>query len=181
VVYVWHAGTKAHIVGQSLEAAGFDIRHQLMWVKPYFAIGRGHYHVQHEPCYYAVRQGATANWKGGRKQTTFWEIGNGLSQSGPRKPEDARTPHSTQKPVECMRRPILNHTTTGESVYDPFSGSGTTIIAAETCGRICYAMELNAIYVDVALRRWESFTGPSHELRIPRRRRYKSAPITWTG
>jgi len=58
-----------------------------------------------------------------------------------------------------MRRPIINHTAIGESVYDPFCGSGTTIIAAETCGRVCYAMELNPIYIDVSLRRWERFTG----------------------
>jgi len=58
-----------------------------------------------------------------------------------------------------MRRPILNHTIIGDSVYDPFCGSGSSIIAAETCGRICFAMELNRFYVDVALRRWELFTG----------------------
>jgi DNA modification methylase len=159
VVYLWHAGTKAHIVGQSLEAAGFCIRSQIVYVKPHFCIGRGHYHVQHEPCYYAVRTGETADWQGDRKQTTVWEIHNGWSQGAPRKPEDARTVHSTQKPVECMRRPLLNHTRIGESAYDPFGGSGTSLIAAETCGRICYAMELNPIYVDVTIRRWEAFTG----------------------
>ena len=159
LAYIWHAGIKAPIVGRSLEAAGFEIRTQLVWIKPHFVIGRGCYHLQHEPCYFAVRRGASAHWQGGRKQTTVWEIGNGLSQSGPRKPEDARTFHSTQKPTEAMRRPILNHTIIGASIYDPFCGSGSSIIAAETCGRICFAMELDRLYVDVALRRWELFTG----------------------
>jgi DNA modification methylase len=159
IIYAWHAGTQAHIVGGSLEAAGFEIRSQIVWLKPNLVISRGCYHPQHECCYFAVRRGATANWHGGRKQTTVWEIGNGLSQSGPRKPEDAKTIHSTQKPCECIRRPMLNHTTIGESIYDPFCGSGTSIIASETCGRICYAMELSPLYVDVAIRRWESFTG----------------------
>ena len=67
--------------------------------------------------------------------------------------------HGTQKPVECMRRPILNNSSPGQTVYEPFLGSGTTIIAAETVGRACLAMELNPAYVDVALQRWEAFTG----------------------
>ena len=67
--------------------------------------------------------------------------------------------HGTQKPVECMRRPILNNSTPGQAVYEPFMGSGTTLIAAETTGRICYGIELNPAYVDVALERWQRFTG----------------------
>ena len=66
--------------------------------------------------------------------------------------------HGTQKPVECMRRPILNNSGRGETIYEPFCGSGTTIIAAETTSRICYAMELNPAYVDVAVQRWQNFT-----------------------
>ena|SRR5437764_9565939 len=90
---------------------------------------------------------------------TVWEIGNGLSQSGDRQAENAPTGHGTQKPVECMRRPILHHTKTGEAVYDPFVGSGTTIIAAEQTERRCFAMDVDPIYVDVAIRRWQAFTG----------------------
>jgi DNA modification methylase len=158
VAYVWHAGTKSVTVAESLEACGFEIRSQIIWAKPHFVISRGHYHVQHEPCWYAVRQSCAANWMADRRQSTLWQIGNGLSQSGERGPENEVTGHGTQKPAECMRRPILHHTNPGDAVYDPFVGSGTTIIAAEQTGRRCLAMELDPVYVDVAIRRWEAFT-----------------------
>jgi DNA modification methylase len=73
--------------------------------------------------------------------------------------DEEKFDHPTQKPVALMRRPILNHTRPGEPVYEPFSGSGTTIIAAETIGRTCLAMEIDPQYVDVAVQRWEQFTG----------------------
>ena len=113
-------------------------------------ISRGHYHPKHEPCWYAVRKGATAHWHGDRKQASVWQID---------KPQKSETGHSTQKPVECMRRPIENNSVAGNAVYEPFSGSGTTIIAAEQTGRRCLAIELNPLYVDVAIRRWQDFTG----------------------
>ena len=75
------------------------------------------------------------------------------------KPMKSETGHSTQKPVECMKRPIENNSSPGQAVYEPFSGSGTTIIAAEMTGRACYAIELSPTYVDVAVKRWEDFTG----------------------
>ena len=67
--------------------------------------------------------------------------------------------HGTQKPVECMRRPLLNNSAAGEAVYEPFAGSGTTIVAAETTGRRCLAMEIDPRYCDVVVRRWQGFTG----------------------
>lgn len=150
VAYVWHAGRHASVVQQSLEAAGFDIRCQIIWAKQQFAIGRGDYHWQHEPCWYAVRKGATGHWAGDRKQTTLWEIP---------KPQKSETGHSTQKPIECMRRPIENNSKPGDAIYEPFSGSGTTLIAAEMTGRACCAIELDPAYVDVAVKRWQDFTG----------------------
>jgi DNA modification methylase len=150
VVYAWHAGKYASTVQASLEASGFDIRCQLIWAKSHFAIGRGDYHWQHEPCWYAVRKGKTGHWASDRKQTTVWEIP---------KPVSSETGHSTQKPVACMRRPIENNSKPGDGVYDPFVGSGTTIIAAEMTGRRCYAIEIDASYVDVAVKRWQDFTG----------------------
>ncbi len=75
------------------------------------------------------------------------------------KDQDANTVHGTQKPVECMRRPILNNSSPGQAVYEPFMGSGTTLIAAETTGRVCLGIELNPAYVDVAVERWQRFTG----------------------
>ena len=91
------------------------------------------------------------HWAGDRKQTTLWRI--------PNKDQDAETVHGTQKPVECMRRPILNNSSPGQAVYEPFMGSGTTLIAAETTGRVCLGIELNPAYVDVAIERWQRFTG----------------------
>ena len=151
VAYIWHAGVHARTVIESLEAAGFIIRSQIVWAKPRLVLGRGDYHWQHEPCLYAVRKGATGHWQGARDQTTLWSIGAG--------PEDIATVHGTQKPVECMRRPMLNNSEAGEAVYEPFSGSGTTIIAAEMTGRACHAIELSPAYVDVAVKRWQAFTG----------------------
>ncbi len=118
-------------------------------------ISRGDYHPKHEPCWYAVRKGGKGHWSGDRKQTTVWDIP---------KPHKSETGHSTQKPVECMKRPIENNSKPGDYVYEPFSGSGTTIIAAEMTGRRCLAIELNPAYVDVAVRRWEEFTGKTAAL-----------------
>jgi DNA modification methylase len=152
VAYVWHAGVHARTVIESLEAAGFAVRSQIIWAKPRFVLGRGDYHWQHEPCLYAVRKGRTGHWQGARDQATLWPIGTAGD-------EDAATIHGTQKPVECMRRPMLNNSAPGEAVYEPFCGSGSTIIAAETIGRVCHAMEIDPRYVDVAVKRWQAFTG----------------------
>lgn len=150
VAYVWHAGLQAGVVADSLVACEFELRSQIIWAKDRFALSRGHYHWKHEPCWYAVRDGATANWQGDHSQTTVWEI--------PAR-EDSGHGHGTQKPVECMLRPVLHHTKAGDAVYEPFSGSGTTIIACERSGRKCLAVELDPRYVDVAIRRWQLFSG----------------------
>lgn len=150
VAYVWCASLHNHEVAESLIASGFALRSQIIWAKSNFAIGRSDYHWQHEPCWYAVKEKATGHWNGDRKQTTLWNIA---------KPAKSETGHSTQKPVECMKRPIENNSSPGQAVYEPFSGSGTTIIAGEQTGRCVYAMELNPPYVDVAIKRWQDFTG----------------------
>jgi DNA modification methylase len=154
VAYVWHGALHAGTVAESLSAAGFDIRAQIVWAKERLVLSRGHYHWQHEPCWYAVR--GKGHWSGDRKQSTLWSI--------PSREQDAETIHGTQKPVECMRRPILNNSTRGQAVYEPFNGSGSTLIAAETTGRSCHAMELDPAYVDVAVQRWEAFTGGAARL-----------------
>jgi DNA modification methylase len=161
VAYVWHSGLFADVVSKGLQDCGFQMRSQIIWVKPHFAISRGHYHGQHEPCWYAVKKksGATGHWNGDRKQSTVWQIANATFQGGKQGPENAKTGHGTQKPVECMKRPIENNSSPGQAVYEPFSGSGTTIIAGEMTGRAIYAMELNPPYVDVAIKRWQDFTG----------------------
>lgn len=150
VAYVWHASMFSHVVLESLEACGFEHRAMIVWAKDRFTLSRGHYHWQHEPCWYAVKKCGTGHWAGDRKQSTLWSI---------KAREDDGHGHGTQKPVECMRRPIENNSSPGQAVYEPFSGSGTTIIAAEQTGRCCYAIELNPAYVDVAVRRWQDFTG----------------------
>jgi DNA modification methylase len=154
VAYVWHAGRYASTVQDSLSAVGFDVRSQIIWAKDRFALSRGHYHWQHEPCWYAVRNGS-ASWTGDRKQSTLWQIpareGQGFE-------------HGTQKPVDCMKRPIENNSSPGQAVYEPFCGSGTTIIAAEITGRSCHAVELMPQYVDVAVQRWQAFTGEQAKL-----------------
>jgi DNA modification methylase len=149
VAYVWHGALHATTVAESLTATGFDIRAQIIWAKDRLVLGRGHYHWQHEPAWYAVR--GTGHWSGDRKQTTLWQIAS--------RGQDAETVHGTQKPVECMRRPIVNNSSPGQAVYEPFSGSGTTLIAAEMEGRACHALELSPAYVDVAVTRWQAFTG----------------------
>lgn len=172
VAYVWHGALHHTTVCESLAAAGFEIRAQIIWNKSRSAIGRGHYHWKHEPALYAVREGEedrwndrfepmheiaayavkegeAGQWVGGRKQSTVWDIEHARSETG----------HSTQKPVECMRRPILNNSLGGDAVYDPFLGSGTTLIACEMEGRRCRGLELNPAYCDVIVARWEAFTG----------------------
>ena len=149
VAYVWHAALHTATVAESLTSAGFTIRSQIVWDKTRLVIGRGDYHWQHEPCWYVVRNGKAGNWVGGRSQTTIWQIPHRKSETG----------HGTQKPVECMRRPMLNNSNPVDAVYDPFLGSGTSIIAAETTGRHCFGLELDPAYVDVIVRRWQAMTG----------------------
>lgn len=177
VAYVWHGSLHSLVVAESLKACGFSLRSQIIWVKPNLVLSRGDIHWKHETCWYAVRdpsdkrecpelsgycgsdydacwyavrEGEISHWQGSRKISSVWEIDF--------KAQDERTTHGTQKPVECMRRAILNNSRVDEYVYEPFSGSGTTIIAAQTCRRKCLAVELNPAYVDMAVKRWQHFT-----------------------
>ena len=146
VAYVWMSSLALPVAGSRAgrQRIHSDARSS-SGTRGRIVFGRGHYHWRHEPCWYAVKKGAQANWKGGHKASTLWKIDN------PRKSE---TGHSAQKPVECMQRAIHKG-----DVYDPFIGSGTTIIAAEQEGRSVYAIEIDPRYVDVTVRRWEDFTG----------------------
>jgi DNA modification methylase len=149
IAYVWHGALRSTTVAESLATSHFTIRAQIIWAKERLVMSQGDYHWQHEPCWYAVRK--KGNWTGDRKQTTLWTIGSGG--------QDAETKHATQKPVECMRRPMLNNSSPGQAVYEPFLGSGTTLIAAQSCGRVCLGIEIDPRFVDVAIRRWQAFTG----------------------
>jgi len=149
VIYIWHASGRIKDLWIVLEELGFELRQLIIWNKMRFIIGRGDYSYNHDPCFYGVRKGKKSGWTGARNQPTIWDI--------PHKASD--TNHGAQKPVECMKRPIENNSSPGQAVYDPFVGSGTTIIAAEMTGRACHALEINPTYCDVTIERWQNFTG----------------------
>lgn len=160
IAYVWHGGIHAAEVETSLLMADFEVRCQIIWAKQHMAISRGAYHWKHEPCWYAVRKGATADWVGDRKQTTLWEVNASIGFARVTTGEDEdQVSHSTQKPVELFRRPMVNHTRPKESVLEPFCGSGSCLIAGEQTNRRVIAMELDPTYVEQAIKRWEKFTG----------------------
>lgn len=153
VAYVYHSGIKSREVQESLESCGFSLRSQIIWFKDRPAIARADYHWQHEPCFYAVRDGKSGRRTSDRTQITVWTI---------KARDDKGHGHGTQKPVECMAKPIRNHEC--ELVYDPFLGSGTTIIAAERLGKTCFGLELSPAYCDAIVARWEQATGGKAEL-----------------
>lgn len=150
VAYVWHGGKHAGEVSDSLTRCDFEIRSQIIWVKPSLTFSRGDYHWQHEPCWYAVKKGSKGNWAGDRKQTTTWHIA-GINPAGRSQDEkDVVVGHGTQKPIECMGRAIANH---DGDVHDPFLGSGSTMVAAHQLDRKCYGMELDPKYCQVIVDR----------------------------
>ena len=159
VAYVWHGALHSTTVALDLMGSKFEIRAQIIWAKPSLVIGRGAYHWQHEPCWYGSR--GTAKWNGDRKQSTVWNIPNMHRTQGD--VDDGKTMHGTQKPVECMARPIRNHGGKDDDVYDPFLGSGTTLVACEQLGRTCYGMEISPQYCQVIIDRWEKLTGQKAE------------------
>lgn len=180
VAYVWHASSVGHIVGAGLESVGLHIVQQIIWDKGAFPLSRGHYQWQHEtawfaarfetanvpwygprhvPAFYARKRGAAVPWLGGADQTTIWLAQSPKLHGGGPDPADEGVDHPTQKPVEIYTRPIKNHLRPGEIVYEPFGGSGTTIIAAELTDRVAYAMELDPRFCDVIRQRYADFTG----------------------
>lgn len=156
VAYIWHASSYTHKFAEHIENCDFKLISLIIWSKQHFALSRGDYHGQHEPLWYAVKKGKPHNWQGKRDQSTIWEINNNNVFGGS---GEEQTGHGTQKPIECMLRPIINNSKVGEGVYDPFGGSGTTLIAAQRSKRNCYMMELSPAYIDVIVKRWEKETG----------------------
>ena len=155
--YLWHPmltqGTFFAAAAAAAAAADILIHRQIIWCKPSLVFGRGDYHWQHELCFYGWRRGNKPPFYGPRNQTTLWKIGRETNKS-----------HPTAKPVELWNAPIENHTKPGMVLYEPFSGSGSQIIAAEKLGRKCYAMELSPQYVDLTVQRWQEFTGQTATL-----------------
>ena len=149
-VYQWHASRRQALVEQAWEANGLFVHQQLVWVKSRPILTRSHYMWQHEPCFYGwiKGKGPTLRPAAGGENTTVWTIAN-----------ESEGIHPTQKPLEIFERPILAHTAPGDVVYEPFSGSGTQLVAAERHGRRCRAMEISPAFVDAALLRWERASG----------------------
>ena len=149
VCYVWHAESHAIEVANGLVRIGFKTLHQIIWDKQMAARTRTHYWAQHEPCWYGFKPNHS-NWIGnyGVANSTVWSIPSPKHlMSGSDEKKEA---HPTQKPLECMARPIRNHS---GNVYDPFLGSGTTMVAADQLDRICYGIEISPAYVAVTLER----------------------------
>jgi DNA modification methylase len=155
-IYAWHASIHTSEVLAGLLRIGFLYPQQIIWDKGRTVLTRTHYWYQHEPCWYVRKKNAPWYGKAGENATVWSAVSPKFIFSGSDEP---KYDHPTQKPVELMRRPILNHTKRGELVYDPFLGSGTTLAAAELTERICCGIELDPKYVDVAILRWQSLVG----------------------
>jgi DNA modification methylase len=154
VAYVWYASVFTREVLSGLERIGFEFPQQIIWNKMHAALTRTLYWFQHEPCWFARKKNAP--WYGKRgENTTVWDAVSPKMVGS----DEEKYDHPTQKPIELMTRPILNHLTRGGLVYDPFLGTGTTLAAAEVTDRVCCGVEIDPKYVDVIVRRWQAMTG----------------------
>lgn len=156
VAYVWHASVFTREVLDGLTRIGFLYPQQIIWDKGRTVLTRTHYWYRHEPCWYVRKKNAPWFGKAGENATIWYAESPKFIMSSS---DEEKFDHPTQKPVELMRRPILNHTKRGELVYEPFLGSGTTLAAAELTERLCYGIELDPKFVDVVVQRWQSLTG----------------------
>ncbi|MGO4882304.1 MAG: DNA modification methylase [Bryobacteraceae bacterium] len=156
IAYVWHASIFTREVLNGLERIGFLYPQQIIWNKGRTVLTRTHYWYQHEPCWYVRKKNAPWFGKAG-ENATIWDSPSPKFIMGGS--DEEKYDHPTQKPVDLMRRPLLNHTKRGEACYEPFLGSGTTLAAAEITERVCWGIELDPKYVDVVVTRWQSITG----------------------
>jgi len=136
-----------------MDEAGWNIRHELIWVKSSFVFGRSDYHYRHEPIIYGWKKKGTHEWHGDRKQSSVFEID---------RPHNSEL-HPTTKPVELFSHFIKNSTQAGQKVFESFGGSGTTLIACEALKRTSFTMELDPHYCSVIIKRWEEYTGKKHK------------------
>jgi len=134
---------------KSFVGSGFTFHWHLVWVKDQIVLSRADYHFQHENILYGWKDDAGHNWTGDRKQSSCFFIDR------PKKSEE----HPTMKPVELVERMLENNSVIGNIILEPFSGSGTTLIACERLGRKCRAVEISPAYVAVAIERWVTMTG----------------------
>ena len=154
--YVWHASKFTREVLDGLLRIGFAHHQQIIWDKQRTVLTPTHYWFQHEPCWYVRKINAAWYGKPGENSTIWASPSPKFIMGGS---DETKFDHPTQKPIELMRRPIMNHTERGEWVYDPFLGSGTTVAAAEVTGRACCGLELDSKYVDVVVQRWQQLSG----------------------
>jgi DNA modification methylase len=148
-LYVCHSSSWQREFQDALEAAGFEVRCQIIWAKNTFAWGFGRYKFQHEPLFYAHVAGQKDSWYGDKSQSTLWQE---------KKPAANRI-HPTAKPVELIERALLNSSKAGDVVVDLFGGSGSTLIACERRGRNARLMEIDPPYADSIVQRWQNFAG----------------------
>jgi DNA modification methylase len=152
-IYCWHAHKRQHLISGIWADLGILDHQQIVWVKPTPVFGRVFWHFRHEPCMMGWRQGSQPVHDSDHTFNSVWEVDwEGKSRI-------VGNEHPTQKPVELFARPMRKHTKPGEICFEPFCGSGSQLIAAEREGRRCFAMELEPVFVEVAVRRWEQFTG----------------------
>lgn len=153
-IYVCHADSEGLNFRKAMIDSGWLLKQCIIWVKNTIVLGRQDYHWQHEPILYGWKPGAAHKWAGDRKQSTVWEYD---------KPQ-RNAEHPTMKPIPIPAKAIQNSSYKGEIVFDPFGGSGSTLIAAEKTGRICYTCELDPKYCDVIVKRYEELTGNKAKL-----------------
>ena len=149
--YCWHASRRQAMLESVWEKFGAFVHQQIVWAKDRGVLGRSWYLWQHELCFFGWIKGNKPVRRSGDYPSTVWEM--------PTVKAFEATEHPTSKPVELFAIPMRQHTKGQDICYEPFSGSGSQIIAAEQLGRRCYAMEIEPVYVDVAVTRWEQFTG----------------------
>jgi site-specific DNA-methyltransferase (adenine-specific) len=149
VFYIWHADSEGFNFRGAARDVEWVVRQCLIWAKNTMVLGRQDYQWKHEPCLYGWKKGAGHTWLSDRTQTTLLEF---------KKPNRSGE-HPTMKPIELFEYQIKNSCPRGGLVFDSFGGSGTTLIAAETTGRVAAVIELDPKYVDVIVSRWQKHTG----------------------
>ncbi len=157
-IYVFHADTQGLTFRRAFADAGFNLSGCCIWKKNALVLGRSPYQWQHEPCLFGWKKGGKHLWYSDRKQTTIWEYD---------RPKSSKE-HPTMKPVALMAYPIKNSTMTNCIVLDPFLGSGSTLIACEETGRICYGVELDEKFMDVIVKRYIEQVGSSDGVSVLR-------------
>lgn len=169
--YIFHADTEGLNFRKAFKDAGFHLANVCIWVKQSLVLGRSDYQWQHEPVLYGWKPTGKHRWYSDRKQTTVWNFDR------PKKSPD----HPTMKPVPLMAYPIQNSSMTNCIIYEPFAGSGSTLIACEQTGRICYAVELDEKYCDVIVKRFIEAVGEDGVFLIRDGEKIKYADIKKEG